>query len=119
MTIRPFPRLLAGPMDFTPGIFDIPRGGIALTRRVQTTLATQLAEYVVVYSPVQMAADLPENYLAHPDAFRVLIRDRTQIPVLTAPLLPGDHDIVADLGLQGFGRLPVGRHVLDASPARW
>lgn len=72
MTILPFTRLLAGPMDFTPGIFDIPRGGIALTRRVQTTLATQLAEYVVVYSPVQMAADLPENYLAHPDAFQFI-----------------------------------------------
>ncbi len=72
MTILPFTRLLAGPMDFTPGIFDIPRGGIELTRRVQSTLALQLAEYVVVYSPVQMAADLPENYLAHPDAFQFI-----------------------------------------------
>lgn len=72
LTILPFTRLLAGPMDFTPGIFDIPRGGIELTRRVQSTLATQLAEYVVIYSPVQMAADLPENYLAHPDAFQFI-----------------------------------------------
>jgi alpha-glucosidase len=74
MTILPFTRLLGGPMDFTPGIFDIVRGGKALTRRVQSTLATQLAEYVVVYSPIQMAADLPENYEARPDAFR-FIRD--------------------------------------------
>ena len=74
MTILPFTRLLAGPMDFTPGIFDIARGDKPLARRVQSTLATQLAEYVVVYSPIQMAADLPENYEARPDAFR-FIRD--------------------------------------------
>ncbi|QCB55459.1 glycoside hydrolase family 97 protein [Sphingopyxis sp. PAMC25046] len=74
MTILPFTRMLGGPMDYTPGIFDIARGGIDLTRRVQSTLATQLAEYVVIYSPIQMAADLPENYEARPDAFR-FIRD--------------------------------------------
>jgi alpha-glucosidase len=74
MTILPFTRLLGGPMDFTPGIFDIPRGGAPITERVQSTLATQLAEYVVVYSPVQMAADLPENYEARLDAFQ-FIRD--------------------------------------------
>ncbi|HEX8469720.1 MAG TPA: glycoside hydrolase family 97 protein [Brevundimonas sp.] len=72
LTILPFTRLLAGPMDFTPGIFDIPRGGAELTRRVQSTLATQLAQYVVIYSPIQMAADLPENYQAHPDAFQFI-----------------------------------------------
>ena len=70
MTILPFTRMLGGPMDYTPGIFDIARGGTELTRRVQSTLATQLAEYVVIYSPIQMAADLPENYEARPDAFR-------------------------------------------------
>lgn len=74
MTILPFTRMLAGPMDFTPGIFDIARQGKELTRRVQSTLATQLAEYVVIYSPIQMAADLPENYEARPDAFG-FIRD--------------------------------------------
>jgi alpha-glucosidase len=74
-TILPFTRLLAGPMDFTPGIFDL-----LLTKadrpknRVNTTLAKQLALYVVIYSPLQMAADLPENYLAHMDAFQ-FIRD--------------------------------------------
>jgi len=74
MTILPFTRMLAGPMDFTPGIFDIARQGKELTRRVQSTLATQLAEYVVLYSPIQMAADLPENYDARLDAFQ-FIRD--------------------------------------------
>ncbi len=74
VVILPFTRMLGGPMDFTPGIFDIARGGTELTHRVQSTLATQLAEYVVLYSPVQMAADLPENYEARPDAFQ-FIRD--------------------------------------------
>jgi alpha-glucosidase len=73
MTILPFTRLLAGPMDFTPGIFDIDRGGTAVAERVQS-LATQLAEYVVVFSPVHMAADPPENYEARLDAFQ-FIRD--------------------------------------------
>ena len=74
MVILPFTRLLGGPMDFTPGIFDLAHGQSEVTRRVQSTLATQLAEYVVVYSPIQMAADLPANYEKHPDAFQ-FIRD--------------------------------------------
>jgi alpha-glucosidase len=67
-TILFFTRLLAGPMDFTPGIFDIliERGTGRPRRpeesRVRTTLAKQLALYVVLYSPMHMAADLPENY---------------------------------------------------------
>jgi alpha-glucosidase len=67
-TILFFTRLLAGPMDFTPGIFDllIERGSGRPRRpeepRVRTTLAKQLALYVVLYSPLQMAADLPESY---------------------------------------------------------
>ncbi|MGH7613251.1 MAG: glycoside hydrolase family 97 protein, partial [Gemmatimonadales bacterium] len=78
-TILFFTRLLAGPMDFTPGIFDIliERGtGRPRTpeeSRVRTTLAKQLALYVVLYSPLQMAADLPENYERQP-AFQ-FIRD--------------------------------------------
>ncbi|WBY06561.1 glycoside hydrolase family 97 protein [Sphingomonas sp. 7/4-4] len=72
LTILPFTRMLAGPMDFTPGIFDLAHGQTELTRRVQSTLATQLAEYVVLYSPVQMAADLPENYEARPEAFQFI-----------------------------------------------
>ena len=70
-TILFFTRLLDGPMDFTPGIFDILRTktGPARTNedaRVRTTLAKQLALYVVIYSPLQMAADLPENYANQP-----------------------------------------------------
>ena len=74
-----FTRLLAGPMDFTPGIFDllIERGTGRPRRadeaRVRTTLAKQLALYVTIYSPMQMAADLPENYERQP-AFQ-FIRD--------------------------------------------
>jgi alpha-glucosidase len=72
--IIPFTRMLGGPMDFTPGIFDVAHGQQDVARRVQSTVATQLAEYVVLYSPIQMAADLPENYEARPDAFQ-FIRD--------------------------------------------
>jgi alpha-glucosidase len=78
-TILFFTRLLAGPMDFTPGIFDLTlergRGRAARPEepRVRTTLAKQLALYVVVYSPMQMAADLPEHYAGQP-AFQ-FIRD--------------------------------------------
>jgi hypothetical protein len=71
-TIVPFTRMLAGPIDFTPGVFDI-----SLPTRehnqVNTTLAKQLALYVVIYSPIQMACDLPENYEGNP-AFQ-FIRD--------------------------------------------
>ena len=60
-----FTRLLAGPMDYTPGIFDIEIPSKP-NNRVNTTLAKQLAFYVVIYSPLQMAADLPENYVGNP-----------------------------------------------------
>lgn len=73
LTILPFTRMLAGPMDFTPGIFDITLGKDNLNERVQSTLATQLAEYVLLYSPVHMAADLPENYEKRPDAFQFIL----------------------------------------------
>jgi alpha-glucosidase len=77
-TILFFTRLLAGPMDFTPGIFDILERSSGHAHRpeearVRTTLAKQLALYVVLYSPLQMAADLPENYAKQP-AFQ-FIRD--------------------------------------------
>jgi alpha-glucosidase len=72
--IIPFTRMLGGPMDFTPGIFDVAHGQQEVARRVQSTVATQLAEFVVLYSPIQMAADLPENYEARLDAFQ-FIRD--------------------------------------------
>ncbi len=73
-TILPWTRMMAGPMDFTPGIFDLTFDGPDADNRVQTTLAKQLALYVVLYSPIQMAADLPENYLARPDAFEFIKR---------------------------------------------
>ncbi len=70
--ILPFTRLLSGPMDFTPGIFDLTFDGAESEQRVPTTLARQLAYYVVLYSPVQMAADLPENYEARMNAFQFI-----------------------------------------------
>jgi len=69
-----FTRMLSGPMDFTPGIFNLMPGGEDAASRVETTLAKQLALYVVIYSPIQMAADLPEHYEARTDAFQ-FIRD--------------------------------------------
>ena len=83
-TILPFTRMLSGPMDFTPGIFDLMPNERPPVRedmlrgspesRVETTLAKQLALFVIIHSPLQMAADLPENYEARPDAFQ-FIRD--------------------------------------------
>ncbi|MEA3309158.1 MAG: glycoside hydrolase family 97 protein [Chloroflexota bacterium] len=70
--ILPFTRLLGGPMDFTPGIFDLLLGGKDPHYRVNTTLTKQLALYVVLYSPWQMAADLPENYAGQP-AFQFIV----------------------------------------------
>ncbi len=73
-TILPFTRLLGGPMDYTPGIFEIKMSTYDKTKtaQVHTTLAKQLALYVTMYSPLQMAADLPENYEKHADAFQFI-----------------------------------------------
>jgi alpha-glucosidase len=69
-----FTRMLSGPFDLTPGIVSlVGREG----RPIPSTLARQLAAYVAIYSPLQMAADLPENYLQHPDAFAFI----KQVPV--------------------------------------
>jgi alpha-glucosidase len=73
-TIMPFTRFLAGPMDFTPGIFHLVYHEDRPNNRVNTTLAKQLALYVVYYSPLVMVPDLPENYAKYPDAFQ-FIRD--------------------------------------------
>lgn len=67
-TIIPFTRGLAGPMDFTPGIFNFKNSAKPNTR-VQTTLAKQLALFVVLYSPMQMAADMIESYIDNPEPF--------------------------------------------------
>ncbi|MFN3173838.1 MAG: glycoside hydrolase family 97 protein [Phaeodactylibacter xiamenensis] len=61
-----FTRMLAGPIDFTPGIFNMKLAPYKEESQINTTLAHQLALYVVIYSPVQMAADLPEHYEDHP-----------------------------------------------------
>ena len=73
-TILPFTRLLGGPMDYTPGIFEIKMSAYDPSKKeqVHTTLAKQLALYVTMYSPLQMAADLPENYEKHLDAFQFI-----------------------------------------------
>lgn len=74
VTILPFTRLLGGPMDYTPGIFEMDLSKInpRNTSHVNSTLANQLALYVTMYSPLQMVADLPENYERFPDAFQFI-----------------------------------------------
>nr|ARK13578.1 alpha-glucosidase [Fibrella sp. ES10-3-2-2] len=97
-TILPFTRMLGGPMDFTPGLFRFQLNQFepSRTQRVRTTLSKQLALYITLYSPLQMVADLPENYDKHLDAFQ-FIRD---VPVdwdaskvLAAE--PGDYLMIA------------------------
>lgn len=74
VTVLPFTRLVGGPMDYTPGIFemDISKLNPDNTSHVNSTLANQLALYVTMYSPLQMAADLPENYNRFMDAFQFI-----------------------------------------------
>ncbi len=74
VTILPFTRLLGGPMDYTPGIFemDISKLNPNNHSHLNSTLANQLALYITMYSPLQMAADLPENYKRFPDAFQFI-----------------------------------------------
>jgi hypothetical protein len=73
-TLLPFTRLMGGPMDYTPGIFemDIAKLNPNNNSHVNTTLANQLGLYVVMYSPLQMAADLPEHYNRFLDAFQFI-----------------------------------------------
>jgi glucan 1,4-alpha-glucosidase len=97
-TILPFTRLMGGPMDYTPGIFQIKMNvyDSAKTNQVHTTLAKQLALYVTMYSPLQMAADLPENYEKLPGAFQFIkdvAVDWDDTKILSAE--PGDHVVIA------------------------
>ena len=79
-TILPFTRLLSSPMDYTPGIFNIKEyryhspddRTINTNHHIPSTISKELALYVVIYAPVQMAADLPENYTGHP-AFQFIL----------------------------------------------
>ncbi|WNH09416.1 glycoside hydrolase family 97 protein [Thalassobellus suaedae] len=74
VTVLPFTRLIGGPMDYTPGIFemDISKLNPNNNSHVNSTIANQLALYVTMYSPLQMAADLPENYKQFMDAFQFI-----------------------------------------------
>ncbi|MBT8310619.1 MAG: glycoside hydrolase family 97 protein, partial [Flavobacteriaceae bacterium] len=69
VTVLPFTRLLGGPMDYTPGIFEM---DVYNGSHVNSTIANQLALYVTMYSPLQMAADFPENYERFLDAFQFI-----------------------------------------------
>lgn len=96
-TILPFTRLMGGPMDYTPGIFE---GDLSVygpnKARLSTTLVKQLALYVTMYSPLQMAADLIENYRKYPDAFQFIkdvAVDWDNTYVLEAE--PGDYITIA------------------------
>lgn len=99
VTILPFTRLKGGPMDFTPGIFKMDITSFAPGNqgtKKRATIANQLALYVTMYSPLQMAADMPEHYEAHMDAFR-FIKD---VPVdwkksVYLDAEPGEYIVVA------------------------
>lgn len=94
-----FTRMLAGPMDFTPGVVSlVGRGG----QKFQSTLAKQLALYVVIYSPIQMAADLPQHYEARPDAFQ-FIRD-VAVDWETTRVLHGEVGDYATVARKARGR---------------
>ena len=71
VTVLPFTRIMAGPVDFTPGVFAF-ENPVMPNTRVHATLMNQLGLFVCFYSPLQMACDLPENYMKHPDAFRFI-----------------------------------------------
>ncbi|TDE45446.1 glycoside hydrolase family 97 protein [Flavobacterium rhamnosiphilum] len=74
VTVLPFTRLIGGPMDYTPGIFEMDLSKLNPDNKshVNSTLANQLALYVTMYSPLQMAADLPEHYTKFADAFQFI-----------------------------------------------
>jgi hypothetical protein len=97
-TIMPFTRWMGGPMDYTPGIFHMKLTQFDPNKKemVHTTLAKQLGFYVVIFSPIQMAADIPENYEAHLDAFQFIkdvAVDWDDTNILEAE--PGDYVTIA------------------------
>lgn len=97
VTILPFTRLNGGPMDFTPGIFEMNLSSFADNNsHVNATIANQLGLYVTMYSPLQMAADLPEHYEQHMDAFQFIkdvAIDWSESRYLMAE--PGDYIVIA------------------------
>lgn len=97
-TILPFTRLMGGAMDYTPGIFQIKMDYYTPGSKFQvhTTLVKQMALYVTMYSPLQMAADIPENYEKHMDAFQFIkdvAVDWDDTKILSAE--PGDYLLIA------------------------
>ena len=98
-TILPFTRLMGGPMDYTPGIFQTKMSYYDSSKKnyqVHTTIAKQLALYVTMFSPIQMAADMPENYEKHLDAFQFIKEvgvDWSDTKYLAAE--PGDYLVIA------------------------
>lgn len=98
VTILPFTRLVGGPMDYTPGIFqmDVSKYNPNNNSHVNSTLANQLALYVTMYSPLQMAADLPETYNQYLDAFQFIkdvALDWDETKIIEAE--PGDYITIA------------------------
>ena len=98
VTLLPFTRLQGGPMDYTPGIFmmDVSKINPGNNSHVNATIANQLALYVTLYSPLQMAADMPEHYQAHMDAFQFIkdvAVDWSESHYLLAE--PGDFIVIA------------------------
>ncbi|HOO69506.1 MAG TPA: glycoside hydrolase family 97 protein [Bacteroidales bacterium] len=97
VTILPFTRLNGGPMDFTPGIFQMDLSTFTNnTSKVNATIANQLALYVTMYSPLQMAADLPQHYERFMDAFQFIkdvALDWSESRYLQAE--PGDYVVIA------------------------
>jgi hypothetical protein len=128
-TILPFTRLQGGPMDYTPGIFEpdmgkiVPWGG-----KMQHTICNQLGLYVTFYSPLQMAADFPEHYEQHLDAFQfikdVAVDWDTSIYLYAEP---GDYIVTArkpkvsslNKAADGVGELPDGKKGVISSVAQY
>ena len=128
-TILPFTRLQGGPMDYTPGIFEpdmgkiVPWGG-----KMQHTICNQLGLYVTFYSPLQMAADFPEHYEQHLDAFQfikdVAVDWDTSIYLYAEP---GDYIVTArkpkvsslNKAADGVGELPDGKKGVVSSAAQY
>ena len=129
-TILPFTRLQGGPMDYTPGIFetDMERNAPWNRDLMRHTICNQLGLYVTFYSPLQMAADFPEHYEPHMDAFQfikdVAVDWDTSIYIMAEP---GDYIVTArhpktsslNLAAEGVGRLRDGKKGVVSNAARF
>ena len=118
-TILPFTRLQGGPMDYTPGIFETDMGKIvSWGKKMNTTICNQLGLYVTFYSPLQMAADFPEHYEQHMDAFQfikdVAVDWDTTIYLMAEPgayIVTARHPKLSTLNkaAEGLAQLPDGK----------